>query len=972
MMLRACLVILFLMLHGPAVAADANSSLDAGIRAFSEQRLDAAAPQLEAGLAQAGKDINVSPEKLRQARTILAMIYLVKGRLDESRQLVDLVLPEATREGDTQVRMLGLQVSMMLQVSAAEDDKALATVSTIIELQNRYPDRYPANIRADNYAQQAFLQDKAGNTPAAIRSQDEAIAIYKTGLPDTREALLGAYTVQSSYTEKAGAMRATLEVLHAMQDLYEAEPKKYVYELQNLRKRITYLNASLQRPGPDVDHPYGNLDEELTRLTFQDPESMRRQIDSLVAEYGPDSPLVAMQTLNYANALTLQGKMDQAFSAFEQTRTLLVKLYGETSPNLGDLYMQLGNAHTQQHGIKIMMGDAAARADVLRDYSHAVKIYASVYGDAHPKTIAAMGALSGVMSSNYEERDANFILRQRLFRAYTGFEADIFPYLTRMEKLAFRQQYASLPQSFVEAGWLAGTPSTIDDAFSKVDWEKPESVAQYNTHLAAQEKQQQQILQQTFSTWLNYKGGINAVENSLAITRQTTTDNVIRQRIDELLDVRKQLANISADQQDWLQQKKSRELLRDRETRLFQQLSQAIPELLNDQAISIEMLAKQLPEKTVYLDFAKVYTYQYAVFVYDRTGNVELVRLGDDTITLEQRVKEVRGIVNDVIDGRRDFASSNALLQEKMAALYEKIIVPLRYLIKDYDQLIIAPDGLLALLPMGMLYDKEKQQYLVEQYAIRSVPSARSLLREPVDANVTLGKAAILADPDFNAGGEPGNWHCPGDAGSRAVALAVLRKFDQPCISRLPATAVEAESVAKYLSLPSQSYTRARASEATLRSLQRPAILHIATHGFFLPDPAITNPLEKAGLLLSGANTSIAQHGDDGIVTGLKIASMDLTGTSLVVLSACETGVGDVEQGEGVAGLNQAFLRAGAKGVIMSLWRVPDVQTAELMRRFYQAINDGQAPAAAMRTAQRSFIRDRQHPLAWAAFVYSG
>jgi CHAT domain-containing protein len=99
---------------------------------------------------------------------------------------------------------------------------------------------------------------------------------------------------------------------------------------------------------------------------------------------------------------------------------------------------------------------------------------------------------------------------------------------------------------------------------------------------------------------------------------------------------------------------------------------------------------------------------------------------------------------------------------------------------------------------------------------------------------------------------------------------------------------------------------------------------------------------------------------------------MNLLGTKLVVLSACETGIGDVTYGEGVAGLNQAFMRAGAKGVVMSLWRVPDVATSELMASLYEAMAKGLSPGDALRAAQLQFIHQKSHPLAWAAFIYNG
>lgn len=226
---------------------------------------------------------------------------------------------------------------------------------------------------------------------------------------------------------------------------------------------------------------------------------------------------------------------------------------------------------------------------------------------------------------------------------------------------------------------------------------------------------------------------------------------------------------------------------------------------------------------------------------------------------------------------------------------------------------------------------------------------------------------------------------------SRSIYTPSLRGGGFEPWGSLPGTAKEVNSI-KQLFDKSKSttklFTQTASSEENLKALSgnSPQVLHIATHGFFLPDPnkakKIDNtnvytipddPLLRTGLVLSGGNYAWSgktpiEGVEDGIVTAYEIAQLNLSNTELVVLSACETALGDVKGTEGVFGLQRAFKMAGVKKMIVSLWRVPDRETSELMTAFYTYWMKGKTIEQAFSQAQAD-MRKKYSPFYWAAFI---
>jgi CHAT domain-containing protein len=327
------------------------------------------------------------------------------------------------------------------------------------------------------------------------------------------------------------------------------------------------------------------------------------------------------------------------------------------------------------------------------------------------------------------------------------------------------------------------------------------------------------------------------------------------------------------------------------------------------------------------------------------------------------------------------------------------VMRPLRPLLGDTRRLLIAPDGSLNLIPFAALVD-ERNQYLIESYTISYLTSGRDLLRlqtsqrsesaPMVVANPAYGRAATsVARAGQNAAG-----FRSGGAGRRQSDP------DQIYFQPLPSTRHEALAIKATLRKASM-LLREKATESALKRARAPRILHIATHGFFLDDQAappaetrgffdddplrasglrfskwaamVENPLLRSGLALAGANQGRGGD-DDGLLTALEVAGLDLWGTKLVTLSACDTGVGEVKNGEGVQGLRRALVLAGSESQVMSLWPVLDTTTRDLMVPYYKALRQGKGRSDGLRQAQLRMLRseDCQHPFYWAAFIQSG
>jgi CHAT domain-containing protein len=477
---------------------------------------------------------------------------------------------------------------------------------------------------------------------------------------------------------------------------------------------------------------------------------------------------------------------------------------------------------------------------------------------------------------------------------------------------------------------------------------------------------------------LRRKGRVLDVLASSQAALRERLDPAGRAVLDELSDVTARLSNLALKgpgRTPYAEYKKTLAGLEESRDALESRISRLSAEFVTGhEPVSLAAIRAVLPADAALVEFAVYQPFdpgavvardqhappRYAAYVIRHDGPTRGVDLGS--------VADVDAAVTLLRQALRDPARTDVrLLARKADAL---VLRPVRVLTGDARHLLLSPDGALNLVPFEALVD-EHGRYQVERYAITYLGSGRDLLRMGT-ASAAVRKPLVIADPAF---GEPG----PG-----------------VYFTPLAGTAQEAADIRRLLP-DADVLTGDRATKSALTHAARPPILHIASHAFFVSadaaapastavasdaaettrsmtaKPQSANPLLRSGIALAGANLS-RRNGDAGILTALEASMLDLRGTELVTLSACDTGVGDVKNGEGVYGLRRGFFLAGAETIVMSLWPVSDYVTRGVMTRYYTGLAHGQGRGAALRHVQRALLADpnTRHPYYWAGFIQAG
>jgi CHAT domain-containing protein len=658
----------------------------------------------------------------------------------------------------------------------------------------------------------------------------------------------------------------------------------------------------------------GDLSRQRNDLGAADALS-RRSLDIAERLQGPDTYFVSTALQNLGVVARERKDYASAQTYYARALSIRERIVGSDHPDIAGL---LNNLAIVYHS----MGDDAK---ALETHFRALRLWEKAIGPNARMTLVSVGNIARTYAS--EGDVPNALAFQR--RADAIVEAQMSLALasgSERQKLAFMRSIAERTERTISLH-LHQAPDNPDAA-----------------SLAA-------------LVLLQRKGRVqDAMTDVFGAVRQRVADADDRLLMDRLNDTTAQLAKLVLDRPNTAGPQNSAASIARLEAgkeQLEATLSEHSAEFrAQTRPVTLEAVQNAMPDDAALVEFAVFRPFDptaernadaygpphYAAYVVRKRASPVGVDLG--------AVAELNLLIGRFRNALRDPASQ---VKTPARALDERVMQPLRASLDGVARLLISPDGDLNLVPFEALVDGQGR-YLIERYATSYLTSGRDLLRMQISRAVP-GRPVIVADPLF---GEP------------AAASALY-------FAPLSGTATEGRAI-KALFPDATLLMGGQATKATLAKLKAPRILHIASHGFFLnvsePPVAARNPLLRSGLALAGGN--VAQR--DGIFTALEASGLDLWGTKLVTLSACDTGVGVIQNHEGVYGLRRAFVLAGAETLVMSLWPVSDYITRDAMVGYYARLREGAGRGDALRQAKFEILKreSRRHPYYWAGFIQSG
>ncbi len=908
----------------------------------------------------------------------LAALYESQGRYDQAEPLLTEILDlykevQGTKHPDTLVSMNNLA---LLYISQGRYDLAEPlSIEAFIKSKEVLGENHPTTISIINSL--AGLYDSQGRYdlagPLYIETLDLRKEVLGTTHPDTLSSMNNLASLYKSQGRYDQAEPLFIETLDIRKEVLGTKHPDTLSSMNNL--------ASLYQSQGRYD--------QAERL-FIETLDLRKEV---LGTKHPDT-LGSMGKL--AGLYQSLGRYDQIESLVIKTLKLRKEVLGTKHPDTLTSMGELATLH-----------ESLGRYDQAEPlFTEALDLSKEVQGTKHPYTLTSMNNLAGLYQSQgrYGHAEALYIETLNIKKEVQGTKhPDTFVSMNNLAHLYESQgrydqaellsdEALSATQAFLtQVLWAAGEKtrgSYILDQKGNTDF-----YLSLFSHGATDASARRAL-----ALSLNRKALLLQIASQIRAVSRSSDNPTLRKLASSLRENRKKLsALVLAGKSSRVERDALEEKINQQQAELGNHVQQ-----LQRSSLSVkpEQVIQALDKQSVFVDYLVYRPYEDNLFKAehllalvvsnDQDHPIRILNLGE-MASIQQTIERYRTILG----------TPNRLTDRDKAIgrqLYQSLWLPLVPYLKEIQQVYLAPDGVLNLLPFTSLID-EAGGYIIGQYEVIMLSSGRDLVLPALEAEVTA--PIILAAPLFNAGQaeQYATGIKRGDATTTARALGALY------FSPLAGTLKEGDNLAAQLAQNHQTvnyYKLAEATESVVKTVQSPRILHLATHGFFLEDvihetsgrgfsqpdevaainkttslpPVINNPLLRSGLALVDANVAINSTEDNvsGILTAEEVLDLQLAGTELVVLSACETGVGEIRIGEGVYGLRRAFQEAGAQAVLSTLWSISDEGTQHFMKLFYQRFIDGLPPQQALRDTQLEFINSAQwgHPFFWAPFVMVG
>ena len=716
---------------------------------------------------------------------------------------------------------------------------------------------------------------------------------------------------------------------------------------------------------------------------------------------GPSHPDIAASLHNASELVERSGDPDRARSMLEKALAIEQKTLPPNHRNIG---MTLDKLAT----FSFRRGNVSKAQDLWRK---SIAIADSAAPD-DPNTCTRLGSLgtAEIFNGDVPKGVAEFVEAWKRWRRYlagqTVFQNGLGAASMRKQEQFGRDWFNSLCElAPLTTSKPAARSGAEQLAFGKALLEEIESI---RAKLTAEGQTQVQALRDQADAVRKRLIAISTEEGFAGLRQTTDRQNSPRETLEaELKSIEDKLASASG----------------------------LVSQTISESKLSLTEIARHLPPNAALVDFVQYRRYDaqwtgqgYVAHEQRYAAYLTFPLVGDSENVVVERVdlgeaapidEAVELVCKRMSAGQIAFKDLPPGLQK----LSQLVYAPLAEHLKNVSHLIICPDGQLGRLPFEMLPVGNKS--LLEEKTISYVTSGREVVRlASSKSNVQRSKSLVMGNPDFDfdlksfpekrvtrvansnekARGESGTSVAHSSENGLAATRSLSRDYRDLKFPPLLGAEAEARSVAKLLGDDGVLRLGAEARETELKSVQSPRVLDLATHGFFLSDQEFShtnsgtadlladldagrgvsttkkeweNPLVRCGIALAGANRARQipnAEAEDGLLTGLEASLLNLQGTELVILSACDSGTGEVKIGEGVMSLGLAFRIAGAETVLASHWKVSDKATSLLMTEFIRRWRAGESRANAWREAQLTLLRSKNfsNPFFWSAFTLTG